>query len=117
MQIKDIADFSREVEPHHYLPRPERRISGEPAQTLRNHFSSAHGQFNAGFWESQPGRWQVVYTEDEYCEILSGRSLIQDQSGNVKVVQAGDRFVIPAGFSGIWEVLEPCSKVYVTFQA
>ncbi|HLD67170.1 MAG TPA: cupin domain-containing protein, partial [Pseudomonas sp.] len=28
----------------------------------------------------------------------------------------GDRFVIPAGFSGTWEVLEPCRKVYVMFE-
>ncbi|WP_414028394.1 cupin domain-containing protein, partial [Escherichia coli] len=28
-----------------------------------------------------------------------------------------DRFVIPAGFQGTWEVLEACRKVYVIFEA
>lgn len=117
MLIKDIADFTYNTAGERYLPRPERLISGHPEQSAHNQFCSANGQFNAGIWESQPGRWQVVYSEDEYCEILSGQSLIHDQNGHVKVVQAGDRFVIPAGFTGIWEVVTTCKKVYVTFQA
>lgn len=117
MRIKDIVDFGQAIPAQDYLPKPERLISGHPVQSSQNHFSSAHGQFNAGIWESEPGRWQVVYTEDEYCEILCGRSLIYDETGNVKVVEAGDRFVIPAGFIGVWEVVHSCKKVYVTFQA
>ena len=31
-------------------------------------------------------------------------------------LRAGDRFVIPAGFRGTWEVLETCRKIYVTFE-
>jgi uncharacterized cupin superfamily protein len=117
MQIRDIADLSRELPAHRYLPRPERLISGHPEQSVQHHFSSTNGQFNAGVWQGEPGRWRVVYTEDEYCEILSGRSLIHDRNGHVKVVEAGDRFVIPAGFEGIWEVVDTCKKVYVTFEA
>ncbi|VXC14658.1 Cupin domain-containing protein [Pseudomonas sp. 8AS] len=116
-RIKDIVDLSQDVPAHSYLPKPERIINGHPQQSIRNHFSSAHGDFSVGLWEGAPGRWHVVYTEDEYCEILSGESLIYDASGNVKVVGTGDRFVIPAGFNGIWEVVADCKKVYVTFQA
>ena len=43
-------------------------------------------------------------------------SVIRDAEGNGKTVRAGDRFVIPAGFSGTWEVLEDCRKVYVIFE-
>ena len=43
-------------------------------------------------------------------------SVIRDAEGNGKTVRAGDRFVIPAGFSGTWEVLETCRKVYVIFE-
>jgi hypothetical protein len=117
MRIQDIADLVRELPAQRYLPRAERLLSGQPLQSVQNHFNSANGQFSVGFWESEPGRWRVVYSEDEYCEILSGRSLIYDESGNVKVVEAGDRFVIPAGFTGIWEVATTCRKVYATFQA
>ena len=30
--------------------------------------------------------------------------------------RTGDRFVIPAGFSGTWEVIEPTRKVYAMFE-
>ncbi len=40
----------------------------------------------------------------------------QDQ-GRAKTLRAGDRFVIPAGFKGTWEVLEACRKIYVVFEA
>jgi hypothetical protein len=33
------------------------------------------------------------------------------------MVETGDHFVIPAGFNGVWEVVQPCKKIYVTFQA
>ncbi|MCY1403997.1 hypothetical protein D9M71_191940 [compost metagenome] len=56
------------------------------------------------------------YTEHEYCEILQGVSVIRDQDGNARTVRTGDRFVIPAGFQGTWEVLESCRKVYVIFE-
>ena len=43
-------------------------------------------------------------------------SVIRDAQGNAKTLRSGDRFVIPAGFSGTWEVLETCRKVYVIFE-
>jgi len=30
---------------------------------------------------------------------------------------AGDAFVIPAGFTGTWEVLDDCAKIYAIFEA
>lgn len=42
--------------------------------------------------------------------------MLRDAEGNAKTLRAGDRFVIPAGFSGTWEVLEPCRKIYVVFE-
>jgi len=29
------------------------------------------------------------------------------------VFQAGEAFFVPRGFSGIWETLEPASKIFV----
>jgi uncharacterized protein len=58
----------------------------------------------------------VNYTEMEYCEILEGVSVIRDEAGNDKVLRAGDRFVIPSGFKGTWEVVEPCRKIYVAYE-
>jgi uncharacterized protein len=58
----------------------------------------------------------VNYTEMEYCEILKGVSVLRDEAGQQKTLSAGDRFVIPSGFKGTWEVVEPCQKIYVAYE-
>ena len=47
---------------------------------------------------------------------MGSEMCIRDNDGNAKTLRVGDRFVIPAGFKGTWEVLEPCRKVYVAFE-
>ncbi|MNP02013.1 hypothetical protein D3C76_938480 [compost metagenome] len=117
MKIDQIVDFAQATTAaEHYRPAPEKILKGDPAQSVRNHYASPCGQFNAGIWEGEPGQWTVNYTEHEYCEILQGVSVIRDQDGNARTVRTGDRFVIPAGFQGTWEVLESCRKVYVIFE-
>lgn len=118
MNINSIVDISNnKTESEHYHLDDEKLISGNPAQAVENHFSSPCDQFHCGVWESEKGSWKVNYTESEYCEILAGSSVITDENGNTMTVNAGSRFVIPAGFSGTWEVLDSCKKIYVMFEA
>ncbi len=117
MNINTIVDFAQSsATAEHYRPAPEKILKGDPAQSVTNHYSSPCNQFHAGVWEGEPGQWTIRYTEHEYCEILQGVSVIRDEQGNAKTVRAGDRFVIPAGLVGTWEVLETCRKVYVMFE-
>lgn len=117
MSIRQIVDFAQADTPtERYCPPGDKVLAGHPEQSVRNHYASPCGQFNAGVWEGAVGQWRVAYTEHEYCEILQGVAVIRDQDGNARTVRAGDRFVIPAGFTGTWEVLEPCRKVYVIFE-
>ena len=88
-------------------------LSGNPVQRVWNAYADPDGRFFAGHWESEPGKWSIRYTEQEYCEILAGRSVITDAAGAATEVGPGDRFVIPAGFEGTWEVLETTRKIYV----
>jgi uncharacterized cupin superfamily protein len=67
-------------------------------------------------WESTPGRWRVRYSENEFCHITRGKVRIEDDAGRSWTFEAGDSFVIPAGFAGIWKVIEPLSKLYVIFE-
>ncbi|MCP3128052.1 cupin domain-containing protein [Shewanella sp. KJ2020] len=94
----------------------EKLLSGNPTQGLENHYSSPCDQFHSGIWQSESGAWKINYTEYEYCEILEGRSVITDLQGQSQTFTVGDRFIIPAGFQGTWEVVEPCRKVYVIFE-
>jgi uncharacterized protein len=94
----------------------ERLVSGQPLQRIANAYSSGDQAFHCGVWEGDIGAWRVRYTEHEFCHMLAGRVRVQGDDGSERVVAAGDSFVIPAGFSGIWEVLEPARKLYAVYE-
>lgn len=112
-----IVNFANETpETTTLKPPADRLLEGDPEQIARNYFSDATGRFFAGVWESTPGRWRVRYTENEFCHLTRGRIRIEDGRGNHWTFAAGDSFVIPAGFSGTWQVLEPTAKLYVIYE-
>lgn len=118
MSIENIVDFAlNQVQSQHYAPDAHKILKGEPNQTIYQHYDSPCGLMNAGVWEAANGQWEVFFTEHEYCEIVQGVSVLRDTEGGSKTLRAGDRFVIPAGFRGTWEVLEPCRKIYVCYVA
>ena len=112
-----IVDFATgAAETTHSKPPVERLLAGNPEQVARNYFSDSGGRFFAGVWESTPGRWRVRYTENEFCHLTRGRIRIEDSAGRQWTFKAGDSFVIPAGFAGTWEVIEPTAKLYVIYE-
>ena len=99
-----------------YFLAAEKLISGNPKQVVWNAYRDAEGRFFAGVWHSEVGKWRIRYTEQEYCHVLQGVSVITDEQGKAATVSAGDRFVIPRGFVGTWEVVEPTRKIYVIYE-
>jgi len=97
------------------VPGPK-RVAGDPEQRLWSEYADASGKFFVGVWESDPGTWRVQYTEEEYCRILEGRSLLTASDGTVTAVGPGDEFVIPRGFVGTWQVIETTRKTYVIYE-
>ena len=91
-------------------------VSGRPVQRTWHHFTSDDEKFFAGLWEAGRGCWKVSYTENEFCQILEGRSILRDADGNEHLLETGDNFVIPAGFCGEWEVVETTKKIYVIYE-
>ena len=107
MSIEQIVDFATApTEPEHYRPAPEKVRDGDPAQSVRNHYSSPCGQFSTGTWECVPGHWDVSYSEHEYCEILEGVSILHDQEGGSRTLRAGDRFVEVHDLVDVGEVIK-----------
>ena len=108
--------------PHHTQgsiaePVPsERLIAGNPMQSVANAYSDAGNAFHCGVWEGEVGAWRVAYTEHEFCHMLEGRVRMRGNDGSDTTVVAGDSFVIPAGFEGVWEVLEPARKLYAIYE-
>jgi uncharacterized cupin superfamily protein len=103
-------------EPQHYRPQADRILAGDPVQTANNLFRSADGRFNSGVWEAQPGKWRVVFTESEFCHLLTGVIVVTGDDGSQCTFRAGDAFVSPAGFTGTWEILEPAKKLYAFYE-
>lgn len=114
LPLIDFADASEERSES----RPDAKavLAGDPRQVARNFFSDSTGQMFAGEWQSTRGRWRVRYTENEFCYLTRGRVRIEG-GGQTWTFSAGSAFVLPAGFIGVWEVLEPVTKLYVIFEA
>jgi uncharacterized cupin superfamily protein len=104
------------VESEESEPAADRLIAGKPVTRVSNYFTDSSQQFFAGRWSASRGKWRVRYTENELCVMTAGRVVIESDSGERNTFVPGDAFVVPAGFSGTWEVLEDCSKIYGIFE-
>lgn len=98
-------------------PPAERLVAGAPELRVQNYYTDGTQQFFAGRWAATRGKWRVRYTENELCVMTAGRVVIESASGERSEFAAGDAFVVPAGFSGTWEVLEDCAKIYAIFES
>lgn len=116
MTVKLLMFKSATTATEAVLPAPEKVLSGAPKQTIRNHFSEASNQFFAGEWTGDIGKWQVRYSEDEFCYVTRGVVIVTDADGISTRVTAGDAFMVPAGFAGTWDVIEPVHKFYVIYE-
>ena len=99
-----------------YYLEPGKLVIGNPRQTLWLQYTDASKQFFAGAWRSEPGKWKILYTEEEYCQVLEGTSIIESVDGEAFTVTAGDCFVIPKGFAGTWEVVHTTTKRFVIYE-
>jgi uncharacterized cupin superfamily protein len=107
---ESVPEFSEDV------VAKEKCVKGQPTQKTWHHFTSDDEKFFAGMWEAEPGCWKINYTENEFCQIMHGKSILRDSDGNEHPLKAGDNFTIPAGFVGEWEVLETTKKIYVIYE-
>ncbi|WP_062354883.1 cupin domain-containing protein [Pseudoxanthomonas mexicana] len=94
----------------------DRLVDGQPWQAVGNAYSTHDDRFHCGVWEGDVGRWRVHYTEHEFCHLLSGRVRLRGDDGSDVLLQAGQSFVVPAGFTGTWEVQEAARKLYAIYE-
>ena len=111
-----IVRLDAPLEPDVSVPGADRLLAGAPEHRVWNYFTDSTQTFFAGRWSGTRGKWRVRYTENELCVMTAGRVVITSDIGESSAFGPGDAFVVPAGFSGTWEVLEDCSKVYAIFE-
>lgn len=117
-RIDSIVDFSTHTAAVEKSAIPAERMRSDiPCQTQTwNHYQDPSGQFFTGIWASSAGSFEVNYTEEELCVLLEGRVRLTDSSGRAREFGPGGAFVVPAGFTGVWENLEPVKKIYAIWQ-
>jgi uncharacterized protein len=103
------------TEPEFDYPRPERSISGNPRRTTWNHYTNDSGEVFSGVWACEPGSWRILMgeCEDEFFFVTQGRCRLHADDGVIVECAAGESLVIPAGFSGVFEVIEAMEKHYM----
>ena len=101
-------------EPERIQPDSDRIVSGDPAQLVWNRYVDSTGQFCAGTWQGEAGAWRVQYArhEEEFCVLLEGLVRLKSDDGTVREFRAADAFVVPGGFSGVWENVTRVRKLY-----
>jgi uncharacterized cupin superfamily protein len=116
MSVPKLTAFSAaETAPSFDRPRPERLVAGNPARTTWEHYGNATGEMSCGVWACEVGAWRIAFDEHsgEFFHVLEGRIRISDSAGHATEFGPGEACVIPAGFTGVFEVLEPVKKHYV----
>jgi len=118
-RIDSVVDFStHSAVVEETVTAPERMVTHSPCHTQTwNHYTDPTAQFFSGIWASSVGAFKVSYSEEELCVLIEGRVRLTDNSGQSCEFGPGGAFVIPAGFEGVWENLEPVKKIYAIWQA
>jgi uncharacterized protein len=88
--------------------------SGQPRMSGRILFATADDSVEVGVWACTPGGWAIVERADTETErILSGLARLTDVAGTSVDLGPGDVLVLPKGWSGRRDILEPVRKLYV----
>ncbi len=67
-----------------------------------------------GVWEAGAGKTTLKHFPfTEYVLMISGSVIVTEEDGTSRSFVAGDTFVIPKGWSGIWDVQERMKKQIV----
>lgn len=94
-------------------PRGWTVVDGRPEARAWRSYASDDGRIVSGTWSSTVGSYRVEYDRSEFCHIKSGSCSITSDDGETSDLHAGQSFLVPKGFKGVWTVREDMEKSYV----
>ena len=72
------------------------------------------GPTRVGFLSCAPGNFIVAERKKAECFfVIEGVFFLTNPDGSARRCAAGDTVVLPKGWSGLWNIIEPVSKVWV----
>lgn len=121
-RIEDTSPVVR-VQVDHYKDWAPHRLddtsANDPLYGSTGFVSSASHTFydvgptKVGVWTCQPGTFEVSFGERQWFHVLEGTMFVTDASdGTSKRCVPGDTVMLPAGWSGYVDVIEPVKKVF-----
>lgn len=119
MNTSGVVTFARQsIQPSLDFPNPDRRLTGNPKRMTWEHFVNHSGEMSCGIWACEVGAWRIQFADnkDEFFCVIEGRVRLVDEAGVDTEIGAGEAAVIPAGFRGVFEVLEPVRKYFVVVE-
>ena len=86
---------------------------GQPHDATRKLVQN--GAVSCGSWWCADGGWPspALRTTTEIFIVLSGNGCLTDMDGTKHYFGPGDTVILPKGWSGRWDVLQPIHKVWV----
>ncbi|MBT7952136.1 MAG: DUF861 domain-containing protein [Gammaproteobacteria bacterium] len=94
-----------------FVPWPEAIRAEAGKHAVKELFG---GEFSVYLYESEPGLLKFNdYPFDEFVQVLSGSAVLTDAAGNSQTFNAGDRFIMPKGFSGTWELQGEYRELFI----
>lgn len=81
-------------------------------ETIIHQNADATARF--GVWEADVSKTRLIdYPFTEYVLMISGRLVVINDDGSQNEFTAGDTFVMPKGFTGIWDIRERMKKQHI----
>lgn len=108
-----FAQIAPQTSTHH--PAESMRVDGNPRRTTSEYFAAASHGVRTGLWESEVGAYRLEFPagKHEVFHVLSGEIHVTAEGAPDQVFKAGDTGVLPAGFRGVFRIVEHARKVYV----
>lgn len=76
------------------------------------------GDIVAGTWACNAGKVQINgHPVNEACFVVRGSVTIADESGRMETFKAGEGFLLPRGFRGIWSNSEDFAKLFMAVKS
>ena len=96
-------------------PDEKMRVKGNPRRSTTEYFANAGHGVRSGLWSSEVGAYRIAFpmTKHEVFHVLSGQVQVLADGGAAVSFGPGQTGVLPAGFHGIFEIVEAASKLYV----
>jgi uncharacterized cupin superfamily protein len=105
-----LADISAEIT-HEDVLDGQLILSGHPSTSMAVQFTGK--SYEVGSWSCEVGSWSHVQAGDEFIQLVEGAMEFRGVDGKIDTVVAPASFLLPDGWTGVWNVTRAVKKFWV----